>query len=169
MLLLLTQTQRRKSRASSSSSGVDSSTESARKCPSPQHLLDIPAPQKSNFALQQENNQLHQENSHLQKKIEQLQEMLIETQKNLVSAQQELIISQNEKRLKQRPSITNMGRRRSIHSQSTEDHQTRIRKLSRSLDSIQQAVMMMQFDTSPDTEYPPTGFPTSPLRKKSYK
>ena len=180
-----------KSRTStSSSSGVESSAENSRKDSSPntQHHLDVFYNQHSTsplklptyqdpLTLQQENIQLQEENSQLHKRIEQLYEMLIETQKNLVSIQQELIVAQNEQQIKQlRTSISRQGRRRSTLVQPstiTEDHQTRIRKLSRSLDSVQHAMMMMQFDNSSDTDYPlPPDFhqqPTSPLRKRSYK
>ena len=182
------QIKRTKSRIStSSSSGVESCAENARKNSSPVTHLDIfynqssTSPQKlpsteNLITLQQENIQLQEENSQLHKRIEQLYEVLIETQKNLVNVQQQLIISQNEQQIKQlRTSISTQGRKRSTQIQSsaiTEEHQTRIRKLSRSLDSIQHAVMMMQFDNSPDMDYPPPGFhqlSTSSLRKKSYK
>jgi len=170
----------------SSSSGAESSAENARKNSSPfTHHLDVfhnqtsTSPQKlpptdNMLTLQQENIQLQEENSQLHKRIEQLYEMLIETQKNLVSVQQQLIILQSEQQIKQKrtPISTQVSRRSSQIQLSaiTKEHQARIRKISRSLDSIQHAVMMMQFDNSPDTDYLLSSFhhqSTSPLHKKS--
>jgi len=102
-------------------------------------------PTNYQLILHKENVQLQEENLQLQKRIEQLFEMLTETQKKLISVQQKYTV-QNEQQ--SRPSTSGQRRRRSQIQSSTitEEQKARIRKLSRSLDSIQQEMMIMQFD-----------------------
>ena len=86
---------------------------------------------------QQENTQLKEENLQLQEKIEQLCEMLTATQKNLVSVQNKYMMAIAKKEQQPQHCSSGQHRRRSqMQSSAIADEQTRVRKISRSLDSI---------------------------------
>jgi len=140
--------------SSSSSSGVDSSYErydkrkqstpvipfSQRYSQEPDvfHLTSPRSP-GDKPSLLQKYNLLKEENIQLNK-------MLVETQSKLIDVQQQLIIIQNEQQIQQ-SKVLMVGEGRKISQCSSLAAITeRQRKLSRSLDSLQHALIMTQID-----------------------
>ena len=81
----------------------------------------------------------------LQEENRQLHKTLVETQSKLIDVQQQLIITQNEQQIQQsKLSMSGEGRKISQYSLATITE--RQRKLSRSLDSLQHALIMTQID-----------------------
>jgi len=72
----------------------------------------------------------------------QLHKMLVETQSKLIDVQQQLIIIQNEQQIQQSKVIMEGNSRKKSLAAITE----RQRKLSRSLDSLQHALILTQID-----------------------
>jgi len=130
--------------------------------------VSVSLPTNYQLILQKENAQLQEENIELQKRIEQLFEMLTETQKKLISIQQKYA-APNEQQ--SRPFTSGQRRRRSqIQSPTiTEEQKARIRKLSRSLDSIQQEMIIMQLDADLSNDDQQVTSPPHKTPTKHYK
>jgi len=138
--------------SSSSSSGVESSYEQYDKrkqstpvlpfyqqySQEPPDVFHLASPKSPGDkpSLLQKYNLLKEENMQLNK-------MLVETQSKLIDVQQQLITIQNEQHIQQSKAVGE-GRKKSQYSLATITE--RQRKLSRSLDSLQHALIMTQID-----------------------
>ena len=138
-----------KKSSGSSSSGIETSTSasSIRKFSSPQpymseNIFSYSTPvSPANTNLQEENTRLQQEVGRLHKMLECSFNLLTETQKNLVTANSQLKALYRKTQFGYDPV---QSRRTSLHiSPST---QGRIRKVSRSVDSIQHELMQLQLE-----------------------
>ena len=146
-----------KKSSGSSSSGIETSTSasSIRKFSSPQPYMSEsmfsydtfvaanpthpPADPFTN-SLQEENIRLQQEVGRLHKMLEWSFNLLTETQKNLVTANSQLKALYRTRLFEYEPV---KSRRASLHI--TPSTQGRVRKVSRSVDSIQHELMQLQF------------------------
>ena len=170
-----------KKSSGSSSSGIETSTSSIRKFSSPQPYMsenlfsyDIPAANPphppatvphANTAVQEENARLQQEVGRLHKMLEWSFNLLTETQKNLISTKSQLKVLYH-RHFDHDPV---QSRRISLHiSPSSEG---RIRKVSRSVDSIQHELMQLQLEQEAFPEMtepaPLSRLPTAMLNQKS--
>ena len=140
----------------SSSSGIETSTSSLRKASSPQppytseniFSYDIPAatnsPRPSTDSLttlQEENARLQQEVGRLHKMLEWSFNLNTQTQKNLVIAKSQLETLYHTRQFDYDPV---QSRRASLHISPFSEG--RIRKVSRSVDSIQHELMRLQLE-----------------------
>ena len=126
----------------SSSIGIDSSTSSIRKFSSPQpYMSDTPA-HVSVDSMQVENTRLHQEVERLHKMLDWSFSLLSETQNNLTIAQSKLRVAlYHRSRTLYDYDPIHSGRVSSHISPSSEG---RIRNISRSADSIQHELKLLQ-------------------------
>ena len=122
--------------------GIDSSTSSIRKFSLPQpYMSDTPA-HASVDSMQVENTRLHQEVERLHKTLDWSFSLLSETQKKLIIAQSQLKVAlYNQSRTLYDYDPIHSGKVSSHISLSSE---SRIRNISRSADSIQHELKLLQ-------------------------
>lgn len=140
----------RPSGSTSSTSGIESSSSSLRliTSPPPSYMPDSvfnlrqDTTAESQIAnLQQENERLQEEVARLHQQLEWSFNLLTEMQRNLLSTQSQLKAVYHRKQFDREPAKT-----RRVSSQVTPSSENRIRKVSRSLDSIQHELIRLQLE-----------------------
>ena len=153
----------------STSSGIESSTSSIRKFSSPQpYMSDTPA-HVSVDSLQVENTRLHQEVERLHKMLDWSFSLLSETQNNLRIAQSKLRVAlYHRSRTQYDCRVGDPVHSRRVSSHISPSSESRIRKVSRSADSIQHELMLLQLQEEDFAETSVHGrLSTSMLNQKS--